>query len=150
MAQKTTACSVKAMKQQPFIFEVRNGSLSPADMWTAERMDGYRQGAVVRVDKITLPRSLPWQGHYWVGLTNIIKATECAPTADHLHKALLKLCRYTTPVTDANGRVIELVVDSTAFDKMNQPEFEQYVERAKAALAEQLRIVWDDYQRRAA
>ncbi len=133
------------MTKQPYIFTREGTRLIPAEPWTAERLDGFPEGVYIKAATLTRPRSLPFQGFYWVHLSNIIKATECAATPDHLHKALLKLSGYTAPVYNSQGKIIELVEDSTAFDKMDQDEFYAYVEKAKFALANHLGIVWDDY-----
>jgi len=138
------------MSKQPYILQKENGRLVAADQWTYERLDKFKDGDVLKAAKLTKPRSLPFQGFYWVSLDNICKATEIAPTAEHLHKALLKLCKYVTPVMDVHGRVIELVPDSTAFEAMDQAEFYEYVELAKLVMARDLGINWDDYGKREA
>ena len=138
------------MSKQPYILRREGTKLVPADAWTAERLDAFPERKDLKAATITQPRSLPFQGFYWVHLSEIVKATECAPTPEHLHKALLKITGYVTPVSNAEGRVIELVVDSTAFDKMDQDAFFEYVEKAKKALAEHLGILWDDYSQEAA
>ncbi len=94
---------------------------------------------------MVLPRTLPFQGYYWVHLTKIVKKTECAATAIHLHKSLLKLCGYVSPVYSVHGKVISLETDSTAFEAMGEDDFHIYVDHAKRALAEHLGIVWEDY-----
>lgn len=133
---------------QPWIFTREGTRLVPADSWTAERLDDLPQGKHLKADKLTLPRSLPFQGYYWSTLRAIVQATECAATEDHLHKSLLKLCGYVQPTYNKNGDVIDWAVDSTAFEKMDDAPFKEYVEQAKKALAEHLNLVWDDYERK--
>lgn len=137
-------------KKPPFILIREGTKLVAADPYTAERLDKFPEGKALKAATITLPRSVPFQGFYWVHLSNIVKATDCAPSPEHLHRALLKLCKYVTPVTDKSGTVIDLVPDSTAFENMGQTQFYEYVEKAKKALAEHLQIVWEDYSRDAA
>ena len=133
------------MSKQPFIFYRQGSSLVPAEPWTAERLDQYPEGKQLKAATLTQSRSVAFQGFYWVHLAEICRATECAATADHLHKSLLKLCGYWHQTTDIKGNVIDIAVDSTRFEKMDQPEFFEYVEQAKKVLATELGIVWDDY-----
>lgn len=132
------------MKQQPWIFTVENSRLVPAEPWTQERVGELKPGVTYKIDKIVQPRSLPFQGMYWATLNQIVKATGIAPNSDALHRALLTLTKHVTAVTDMQGRVISLVPDSTAFDKMDQQDFGKYVDEAKLELA-RLDIVWEDY-----
>lgn len=130
---------------EPYMWIKENNRLVPADPWTAERFDGFKEGALLKAATLTVPRSLPKNNFYWVVLSEICKATEIAPNAKYLHGALLKLCGYVTPVYNKSGKVIELVVDSTSFDRMEQPEFDKYFEHAQRTLAEDFGICWDDY-----
>lgn len=133
------------MSKEPYMWIKENNRLVPADPWTAERFDDFKEGALLKAATLTVPRSVPFNSHYWATLSTICKATEIAPDADYLHKALLKLNNYTKPVYNKQGQVIELVVDSIAFDKMLQPEFDKYFEHAQRTLAEDFGICWDDY-----
>ena len=133
---------------EPFIFTVEGSRLIAADAWTAERLDSFRKGTVVKAKTLVRPRSLPFQGFYWVHLAEIVKATECAATDKHLHRGLLNLCGFVSPIYNKSGGIVEYAIDSTAFDAMKEDEFHTYVEHAKRALAEQLGIVWDDYTRK--
>lgn len=139
-------------KGQPFILvkDIR-GYLSAHDAWTDERLSLLPIATPLKVERIVLPRKLPFQGLYWVVLTNIVRATEVAATAKHLHHALLKLTGYAAPIHNAQGDVIDWAVDSTSFEAMDQIAFETYVRHAQKALAEHIGINWDDFaQRRAA
>lgn len=138
------------MAKESYILIKEQNHLVAANPWTFERLDKFPEGVELKAATLTVARSLPFQGFYWVMLTNICKATEVAPSSTHLHKALLKLCKYVKIVYNTDGEPIEMVEDSTAFDEMNQPEFFEYVEQAKRALAEHVGVVWDDYTREAA
>lgn len=93
--------------------------------------------------KVWLPRSIQQHRWYWVELSNVVKATGCAPTSDHLHEALKLALGYTMPVFDAKGEIISHVPDSTAFDKMPQHVFAQYVRDVEQALAERFGYVME-------
>lgn len=136
---------------QPLILvrDIRN-YLSAYDAWTDHRLSLLPIAKPLKIEKIILPRKLPFQGMYWATLTNIVKATEVAATAKHLHNALLKLTGYGAPIHNAKGEYVDWAADSTAFDAMDQIAFEEYVRHAQKALAENIGINWDDYTRRIA
>lgn len=139
---------VRAVANRPLLFTVVEGpALRPFDADTAARLENYRRDALVKCTGLTHPRTLPFQGYYWATLTAIVEATDCAPTADHLHDYLVKASRYTTLICDKNGKPVDVVRDSTAFDAMDEAEFSAYVRTAQRTLAEQLGIAWDDFTR---
>lgn len=134
---------------QPLIL-VRDISnhLSAHDAWTDHRLSLLPLNKPLKIDKIVLPRKLPFQGYYWATLTEIVTATEIAATARHLHNSLLKLTGYGAPIYNTKGEFVDWAIDSTAFDAMDQVAFEEYVRHAQRALAEKIGINWDDYTRR--
>lgn len=138
---------VHIVAKRPFLFHVDGVFLRPFDVDTETRLEQFGQGQLVRCVNLTKPRTLPFQGYYWATLTQIVEATECAATADHLHDFLVKACNYTSLICDATGKPIDMVRDSTAFDAMDELAFETYVMAAQKVLAERLQIVWDDYTR---
>ena len=129
----------------PHLFTVREGHLVPFDAYTADRLSRFADGATVRCSNLTQPRALPFHNRYWATLSQIVTATECAPSADHLHDWLVKACGYTTMIVDRDGKPVDMVRDSTRFDRMDEPEFQQYVTAAQRMLADRLGIVWDDF-----
>ena len=131
--------------KRPYLFTVAGGALRPFDNDTEQRLGRFADGAVVRCQNVTQPRTIPFQGYYWATLANIVEATGCAPTSDHLHDHLVKICGYTALITDIDGKPVDLVRDSTAFESMDEPTFSAYVNHAQQMLAERLGIVWDDF-----
>ena len=129
----------------PYLFNMCGGQLVPFDAYTEERLQRFPEGTLVRCPNVTQPRSLPFHSAYWATLSQIVTATECAASADHLHDWLVKVCGYTTMIVDRHGKPVDMVRDSTRFEKMGEPEFQQYVAAAKRMLAERLGIVWDDF-----
>lgn len=134
--------------RQPYLFTVSRGQLCPFDAYAEQHVRKFADGTVLKCANLTQPRSLPFQGLYWATLANIVEATEIAPTADHLHDALVKLSGYVSIITDINGKAIDMVRDSTAFDRMDEPQFHQYVEKAIKILAERFGINWDDFTKK--
>lgn len=81
-------------------------------------------------------RSNPHHAKYWATLGDVVRATGQWPTAAHLHDELKLACGYMRKVPDwQTGRVLE-IVDSIAFDKMTQAEFNDYFTAAMAKLTE--------------
>lgn len=91
-------------------------------------VDRYRSG-LVRVE-VKKPRSVIMNGMYWAQLQQIVDSGAVKfPTAEHLHDAIKAELGYVTPVYRFDGSV-DLVPDSTAFEKMTQAEFNAFYERA--------------------
>lgn len=129
----------------PYLFTVVGGRLQPFDAHCEAHLQKFPNGTTLKCANLVQPRSLPFQGYYWATLANIVDGTGIAPTPNHLHDALVKLCGYVSVVTDIRGKPIDMVRDSTAFDKMDEPEFHDYVQHAQLVLAERFGINWDDY-----
>lgn len=134
--------------RQPYLFTVSRGQLCPFDAHAEAHIGKFRDGTVLKCANLVQPRSIPFQGLYWATLANIVEATEIAPTADHLHDALVKLSGYVSVITDVRGNPIDMVRDSTAFDKMDEAQFHQYVDKAIKVLAERFGINWDDFTKK--
>ena len=133
------------MAGRSYLWYVQGTTLRPFDDFTEAAVEHIQDGSVVRTQKPTVPRAIPFNSYYWATLANIVDGTGIAPTAHHLHDALVKLCGYVSVVTDINGKPIDMVRDSTAFDRMDEPEFHDYVMHAQQILAERFGINWDDY-----
>lgn len=127
-------------RARPHLWCKRGNSLVPNDAASEEFLGSIVDGCVVRTNKPTQPRSLPFQGKYWATLALIVNATECCPSSDHLHDFLVKATGFVSAVTGADGRIVDTVRDSTAFDAMDEQEFQQYVRRAEQVLMERLQI----------
>ena len=83
---------------------------------------------------------------YWACLHRVAEGLDQAITAKALHEWLKLKLGYATPVALKSGAV-EWVADSTAFDKMSQPEFNAYSERAFAMLKVGFGVDPDDVKR---
>lgn len=120
---------------QPIVFEWNGSAMVPVSSHDLEQCQRWKPGEKARADKLVKPRSLPRQGHYWAWLADVVEATECAPTSEHLHEHILKMTGYQRPVYLPDGR-IDWVRDSTAFNAMGEHEFAKYVDAAKRYVAE--------------
>jgi len=83
-------------------------------------------------------RSNPQNALYWVTLARVVRATGRWPTPAHLHHDLKLVCGYVyKTVTWETGEVVD-VVDSTAFDAMNDAEYRAYFDLAMVKLGEHI------------
>jgi hypothetical protein len=92
------------------------------------------EGAAVQVT-VRQSRSGKHHRRYWAVLTKIVEATDSYPSADHLHESLKFALGYVRPMRHLSGK-LTFIPDSTAFDAMDQVEFNACYERAMAKLAE--------------
>jgi hypothetical protein len=71
-------------------------------------------------------RSTIMNGMYWAQLGQIIASGATRyPTAEHLHDAIKMELGYVAPIYRMDGSV-EIVPDSTAFDRMDQAAFNAF------------------------
>lgn len=111
--------------------------LSPVSSYDAELL----LSAPVATEYDLVPRtkrSSPQNRLYWQTLAQVVRATGKWPTAAHLHHELKLVCGFKMSVVDWETGTVRQVVDSTAFDKMTNDEFNIYFEMAMAKLAEHL------------
>jgi hypothetical protein len=113
--------------------------LSPVTAWDAELLADIPDGAEFDIARRS-PRSKPHNGMYWAQLGLIIKATDAWPTAPKMHEWVKLRLAYTAPVFGPKGEVVGMTIDSTAFDKMTQAEFNSFYEKAAALIAVEMGI----------
>ena len=124
------------------ILERRDNALVPFNAIAAEDMMRLPFGKPLKV-RVTQPRSLPQSNFYWVSLSEIVQATDCAPTSKHLHRAIKMETGWTMPVFDRHKTIISHVPDSISFEQMDQVTFNQYMETAQRFLAERFGYVME-------
>ena len=117
--------------------------LFPADETTLQAFDRWKVGDTIQADNLRKPRSLPRHRFYWKALSEIVAATECAPTAEHLHAALKIGTGYAMPVKLQDGTLV-WVPDSTSFEAMDDAEFAKFMDTATKWTAENLGISLSD------
>ena len=116
------------------VLEKRNGRIVPASAFDAEILDGLAEGDQLDATKRTV-RSTDQHRLYWAVLSAVVKATGRWPTAEHLHEALKLDLGFVTVRLNLIGKPY-IATDSTGFDEMTQPEFQNYFDQALARIAE--------------
>lgn len=106
----------------------------PASPFDAEQLDGYPIGTEFRASSLT-KRSLPQHRTYWKALSYVVQATGAWPTVEHLHEVVKRDLGYVTFARGLDGQSKE-IVDSTAFDAMDQDAFKAFFDAAMARIAE--------------
>lgn len=112
--------------------------LEPASAYDAEQFNKHGDGDQFTVSPVK-GRSLPQHRLYWAMLTRAVEATDMWPSAEHLHDALKRDMGFWTVSKTIDGKPY-LTTDSTAFDAMTQAEFQAFMDRAAARLAEVLGV----------
>lgn len=126
------------MKHPPDIRMVKTPrGLDPYGQYSAQEIEALPIGQVFRATP-QKGRKLPTNGAYWAGMNTAVKATDAWPTAQHLHDDLKRLCGYVdhyhNPLTGRD----EVRVQSTAFDRMNEPGFKVYFAMAQMRFIERM------------
>ncbi len=126
----------KKSSETPAIYVVRYGSNLVGEMAAdRERIAEIKEGERVRIDVRTgrVPSRLRF---WWAFLHEVVKATECCPTAEALHETVKLMCGYTTPVMV--GKLTVMIPRSIAFSSMAEEEFSKF-------LADGLRFIAETY-----
>lgn len=126
----------KKSSETPAIYVVRYGSNLVGEMAAdRERIAEIKEGERVRIDVRTgrVPSRLRF---WWAFLHEVVKSTECCPTAEALHETVKLMCGYTTPVMV--GKLTVMIPRSIAFSSMTEEEFSKF-------LADGLRFIAETY-----
>lgn len=123
------------MSERPEILMVRRGSfLQPAAPVDSVALEAYSAGKPLKV-RITQPRSIQQNRLYWSMINLVCENVDQALTPDALHEWVKLRCGVTVQIQLKSGKV-DTVPGSIAFDKMSQPEFRAFFDRAKDLLVE--------------
>lgn len=120
----------------PIVRKTARG-ISPVAAYDAETLMSDPLGTEYDLVKRSR-RSLPQLRLYWSVLRNVVRATGKWPTEAHLHDDLKLICGYTRNLVNWETGEVSVVVDSIAFDAMNQDEFRAYFDTAMEKLADHL------------
>jgi hypothetical protein len=113
--------------------------LRPARAWDAEALSADPMNTEYELVRVT--RRKPKQHRtYWRALSLVVKSTDRWPTAEHLHDELKLACGYYRKAANLATGEIMLIPDSTAFDKMKQEDWQQYMDRAMELIAQECGI----------
>jgi hypothetical protein len=120
--------------EKPPIYLLRRGDSLIGEMETDRewvRQIPYSERIKVDLRTGRSPKRLRF---YWAFLGKVVKATECAPTAESLHELVKLETGFTTPIK-VKGYTV-LVPASISFGSMQEPEFEQFLENAIRYIAD--------------
>lgn len=110
--------------------------ITPEMHMDADQMADVPYGKRLKVS-VSFPRNRKRDGLYWAVLRETVRATDRWPSDKHLHEDLLITLGFWVKVVSLAGD-IRLMRDSTAHDKMTDPEFSAYFTRAMALLAQEI------------
>lgn len=120
------------------IFVIRSGpsGLLPADDNADERLRKWKRGEALMIDA-RRPRNLKHHRQWWAVIRTIYPYQDYYPTERRLHIAIKAAIGLGETFELPDGR---LVVDpgSTAFDAMQQEEYEQFRKQAERLLFERI------------
>ena len=109
----------------------RTRMLVPSDAQAGDILQHYKYGDIVRV-QITQPRNPKHHAKYWAMLKLIHEGTavqDLYPNTDKLHQAIKGALGYFSEVKLPDGKVFQ-IVDSIAFESMDQHAFEEFYKKA--------------------
>ncbi len=125
--------SIKDRPPPPTVTRTDKG-LRPANAWDAEALSTDPIGTEYELAKIT--RRKPKQHRtYWRALNLVVKATNRWPDAEHLHDEIKLACGYYRKAANLATGEMMLIPDSTAFDKMDQEQWQHFMDRAMELIA---------------
>lgn len=113
--------------------------LRPELEYDRQALAGFKPGDRVRVD-VSHWRNLDRLRAYWMYLTNVVNATECAHAVYPLHNFLKKELGIVDYVKLIDG-TYEAVVGSVAIEAMPEPEFIAFFDGMVKLVAERLGYV---------
>lgn len=108
--------------------------LSPVTSFDAEMLGEFAQGQDIEIT-LKQRRSNPQLRAYWAWLADVVAATDCSPSAEHLHETLKLEMGYVTRIRRFDGST-QAWPDSIALSKMDGPEFTGFWRRAERLIAE--------------
>lgn len=118
----------------PLVVRKGKDKLYPVDGITSAAIVADPVGQEYTLTRRRGKRSHPRLNTYWKALDTARLATGLWPTKEILHEAIKFDLGYVTPIRTMKGEVRQVPV-SIAFDKMTEPEFNEYFGQAMALLA---------------
>lgn len=121
-------------QETPAIYVIRKGgALYPEMKLDHDTLMEFPAGERIKLTAHTA-RSPKRLRFYWAFIREVVKATECAPSAKAFHEVVKMETGYTDDVR-LKGFTVK-VPASIAFDKMDEPEFEIFLNNALRWIAE--------------
>ena len=121
---------------QDILMARRGPYLAPWGPMDASAVEVLPRGKPLKV-KVTRARSVPQHRLYFAMLNLVADNMDTPVTADALHEWVKLRCGVSVMIPLRSGK-IDTVPGSIAFDKMEQPEFQAFFDKAKALIVEHL------------
>lgn len=117
-----------ATRRHTVALRVTETGYAPEDDAARVQHAKFKPGIIVS-GEIARSRSLPQHRMYWSVLTKVVASTGKYPTPEKLHLALKVHLGFVEKVQLINGKMV-LLTNSTAFEAMDQTEFQTYIDAA--------------------
>jgi hypothetical protein len=118
----------------PMVIRTERG-LRPARSWDAEAL--AQDPLNTEYGLVRINRRKPRQHRtYWRALGLVVKATDRWASAEHLHDEIKLACGYYRKAANLVTGEIMLIPDSTAFDKMDQAQWQAFMDKAMELIAQ--------------
>lgn len=125
--------SVRDKPPAPLVVKSANG-LRPLRSWDLEAIAGDGIGTEYELNRVS-KRKPKQHRTYWKALGLVVKSTDRWATSAHLHDELKIACGYYRIAKNLRNGQELILPDSTAWDKMDQAEFQAYMDRAMETLS---------------
>lgn len=123
-----------ADKAPPPMVVMTATGLRPARSWDAEDLSADAVGTEYEIAKVS--RRRPKQHRtYWRALSLVVKSTDRWPTKEKLHEDIKIALGFVEKRPNISTGEIVLVPDSTAFDAMDQDQWQVFMDRAMELIA---------------
>lgn len=117
----------------PMVVKSVNG-IRPARAWDMEAVLADPIGTEYELHRLS-KRKPAQHRTYWKALGLVVKSTDRWATAVHLHDELKLACGYYRVTKSLSTGEDILMPDSTAWDKMDQVEWQAYMDKAMQVLS---------------
>lgn len=118
----------------PMLVKTRGG-IRPARAWDGEALMADPDGTEYEAHKIS-KRKPKQHRTYWKALALVVKSTGRWATVSHLHDELKVACGFYRVAKSLRTGQDMIYPDSTAWDKMDQDQWREYMNAAMATLSE--------------
>lgn len=125
--------SVRDKLPAPLVVKSANG-IRPARAWDLETIVLDPIGTEYELHRVS-KRKPKQHRTYWKALGLVVKSTDRWATSAHLHEELKLACGYYRVAKSLNTGQDLILPDSTAWDKMDQSEFQTYMDKAMEVLS---------------
>lgn len=125
--------SVRDKPPAPLVVKAANG-IRPARAWDLEAITPDPIGTEYELHRVS-KRKPKQHRTYWKALGLVVKSTDRWATSAHLHDELKIACGFYRVAKNLRTGNELVLPDSTAWDKMDQAEFQTYMDKAMETLS---------------